>query len=130
MDINKVTLIGRLTQNPNGKVAASGQHRASFTVATNYTWKDGKSKERKETTEFHRVVVWGKLADIAATYLAKGSRLYVEGRLVRRAVIGRNGADRETTEVVADEIIMLGSAKRKSAPERGAADPKPIGSER
>ena len=129
MDINKVMLIGRLTQKPDAPAAATGPRRASFTVATNYTWNDGK-RRTKTAAEFHRVVVWGKLADIVATYLDKGARVYIEGRLVRRTVIGRDGAERETTDVVADEIIMLGSPKRKSAPERGAADPRPIGSER
>ena len=109
MDINKVTLIGRLTHKPEAKTVPSGKPCASFSVATNYVWTDRHTKVEKDKTEFHLVVVWGKLAEITLDYLEKGSRIYLEGRLVHRAWEDRDGQKRKSTEVVADEIIMLGS---------------------
>ncbi len=96
MDLNKVTLIGRLTAKPESVREASGQQSARFVLVTNYIWKDFKTKEKKETSESHQVVTWGKLAEICLTYLDKQSRVYVEGRL------NKNG------DIMADEIIMLG----------------------
>ncbi len=81
MDINKVTLIGRLTRKPEARNLPSGQRLAAFSLATNYIWKDHKTKEKRDKTEFHKITVWGKLAEIVLTYLDKGSRIYIEGRL-------------------------------------------------
>jgi single-strand DNA-binding protein len=116
MDINKVTLIGRLTGKPESTLTASGQRIATFTVSTNYQWRDSTTKKRKEQINSHRVVVWGKLADIAATYLAKGSRVYIEGRLSYQKFNDRKGVEHVRADVLADEIIMLGKhgAERKS----------------
>jgi single-strand DNA-binding protein len=114
MDINKVTFIGRLTKVPEKRTVASGQAVATFTIATNYAWTDRVSKEKTERTEFHHVVAWGKLAEIAAAYLQKGARVYLEGRLQRRAWQDAQGRKREAVEIVAVEIIML-SAKRDAA---------------
>lgn len=116
MDINKVTLIGKLTGKPESSTTDTGQQVATFTIATNYLWRDATSKKRKDETQFHRVVVWGKLADIAATYLAKGSRVYIEGRLLHRQFSDRKGVKQWRTDVLGDEIIMLGThgAERKS----------------
>ena len=108
MDINKVTLIGRLTQDPEEKKGAPEQKLASFTIATNYIWKDYKTKQKKEQVEFHKVVVWGKLAEIVLSYLNKGSRVYLEGRLKTRKWEDQQGQKRSSTHVLADEIIMLG----------------------
>src|SRR5512145_2319654 len=94
MDINKVTLVGRLVRKPELRETASGQKVASFAVATNYMWRDYKTKEKHDATQFHRVVVWGKLADIAATYLDKASRVYLEGRLQYREWQDKEGKKR------------------------------------
>ena len=121
MDVNKVTLIGRLTGKPECTKSESGQQVATFTIATNYLWRDSTTKKRKEETAFHRVVVWGTLADIAGTYLAKGSRVYIEGRLSYQKFNDRKGVEHVRVDVLADEIIMLGahSAERKSTPVGG-----------
>jgi len=113
MDINKVTLIGRLTAKPEPRKVPSGQSLTSFSVATNYVWMDAKTREKKNSTEYHDVLAWGKLAEIAATYLDKGSRVYLEGRLQRRETRGTKERTRQTTTIVADEIIMLGGARRE-----------------
>lgn len=125
MDINKVTLIGRLMRKPEITKSESGQGVATFTIATNYIWRDFKTKERKDETQFHRVVVWGKLADIAGTYLAKGSRVYVEGRLLHRQFSDRKGVKQWRTDILGDEIIMLGThgAERKNTPVGSVASP-------
>ena len=102
-----MTLIGRVTRKPEGRDIPSGQKLATFSLATNYVWRDFKSKERKDKTEFHRVVVWGKLAEIGLTYLDKGSRIYGEGRLQHRAWQDAKGQKRTSTDIIADEIIML-----------------------
>jgi single-strand DNA-binding protein len=129
MDINKVTLIGRLMRKPESTKSESGQGVATFTIATNYIWRDFKTKERKDETQFHRVVVWGKLADIAAAYLAKGSRVYIEGRLSRCKFTDRKGARHWRTDVLGDEIILLGvnSSGRKSPAIGEAASPSATG---
>ena len=108
MDINKVTIIGRLTDKPQAKEQSSGQTLARFSIATNYIWKDVRTKEKKENTEFHDVTVWGKLAEIVLTYLEKGSRVYIEGRLQYRKWQDADAKTRKSTDIIADEIIMLG----------------------
>ena len=121
MDINKVTLIGRLTRKPEERTTPSGQRLASFSLATNHVWKDQKSKEKRDRTEFHRITVWGRLADIVTAYLDKGSRIYVEGRLQYRDWKDKAGQKRIMTEVIADEIIMLGhNGKSNAARTEGA----------
>ena len=108
MDVNKVTLIGRLTDKPQSRNLPSGQRLASFSVATNYVWRDYKSKQKKDKTEFHAVIAWGKLADIVLTYLEKGSRIYLEGRLQYRKWKTTSGDPRKSCDIIADELIMLG----------------------
>ena len=121
MDINKVTLTGRLTRKPEERTTPSGQRLASFSLATNHVWKDQKSKEKRDRTEFHRITVWGRLADIVTAYLDKGSRIYVEGRLQYRDWKDKAGQKRIMTEVIADEIIMLGhNGKSNAARTEGA----------
>jgi single-strand DNA-binding protein len=129
MDINKLTLIGRLTARPDCKTSESGQRVTTFTIATNYLWQDAASRERRDETEFHVVVVLGTLAEIVETYLAKGSRVYVEGRLAHRQFTDRNGAERWAVNVLADEIIMLGThgAERKNTPAGSVASPSATG---
>jgi single-strand DNA-binding protein len=108
MDINKITLVGRLTRKPELRKLASGQTLANFSVATNYIWRDYKSKEKKDKTEFHRLIAWGKLAEIAHTYLDKGSRVYVEGRLSYRDWKDAKGQPRRSSDIIIGELIMLG----------------------
>lgn len=107
--LNKVILIGNLGRDPETRYAPSGDAICNITVATTETWKDKATGERKEATEWHRVVFFGRLAEIAAQYLRKGSQLYVEGRLQTRKWQDKDGQDRYTTEIRGDEMKMLGS---------------------
>jgi single-strand DNA-binding protein len=107
--LNKVILIGNLGKDPETRYAPSGDAICNITVATSETWKDKTSGEKKEQTEWHRVVFFGRLAEIAAQYLRKGSQVYVEGRLQTRKWQDKDGQDRYTTEIRADEMKMLGS---------------------
>lgn len=113
MDVNKVTLLGRLIKDPVAKMLPSGQEIALFTVATNYMWRDTKTKEKKESVEFHPIVAWGKIAKVVNKYLTKGSQIYLEGRLTTRSWEDRNNQKHYKTEVVASEMNMLGGGKKK-----------------
>ncbi|MBR9856839.1 MAG: single-stranded DNA-binding protein [Gammaproteobacteria bacterium] len=109
--INKVILIGHLGQDPEVRYMPNGNAVANITLATSETWRDKQTGEQKERTEWHRVVFFGKLAEIAGEYLRKGSQVYVEGRLQTRKWQGQDGQDRYTTEVVVDQggtMQMLG----------------------
>ena len=106
--INKAILIGNLGKDPETRYGASGNAVTNVTVATNESWKDRQSGEMQERTEWHRVVFFGRLAEIAAEYLRKGSTVYVEGRIQTRKWQGQDGQDRYTTEIVASEMQMLG----------------------
>jgi len=105
--LNKVQLIGRLGKNPEVRYTANGAAVANFSVATNETW-TGKDGQKGERTEWHRIVAWGKLGEICGEYLSKGRPVYVEGRLTTRSWEDRDGNKRYTTEIRADNIIMLG----------------------
>ena len=107
--LNKVILIGNLGRDPETRYAPSGDAICNLTIATTETWKDKTTGERREATEWHRVVFFGRLAEIAAQYLKKGSQVYVEGRLQTRKWQDKDGQDRYTTEIRADEMKMLGS---------------------
>ena len=98
--INKVILIGNLGKDPEVKYMPSGDAVANITLATSETWNDKSSGEKKEKTEWHRVVFFGKLAEVVGQYLKKGSKVYVEGQLQTRKWQGQDGQDRYTTEVV------------------------------
>ena len=109
--INKVILIGHLGQDPEIRYMPNGNAVANITLATSETWRDKQSGEQKEKTEWHRVVFFGKLAEIVGEYLRKGSQVYVEGRLQTRKWQGQDGQDRYTTEIVVDvggSMQMLG----------------------
>jgi single-strand DNA-binding protein len=106
--INKVILVGNLGQDPETRYMPSGGAVTNFTLATNESWKDKQSGEQKERTEWHRVAMFNRLAEVAAEYLRKGSQVYVEGKLRTRKWQDRDGHDRYTTEVIADEMQMLG----------------------
>jgi single-strand DNA-binding protein len=105
--VNKVILVGNLGKDPETRYSANGEAVTSITLATTDTWKD-KSGEKKETTEWHRVVFFRKLAEIAGQYLKKGSQVYIEGSIKTRKWKDQSGQDRYTTEIVADEMQMLG----------------------
>ncbi|MGK5081852.1 single-stranded DNA-binding protein [Bdellovibrionota bacterium FG-1] len=108
MSVNKVILVGRLGQNPEVKYTPSGAAVANFSVATNEVWTD-KSGQKQERTEWHRVVVWGKLAELCGQYLAKGRQAYVEGRLQTRQWQDKDGQTKYMTEVQAQTVQFLGA---------------------
>jgi single-strand DNA-binding protein len=106
--INKVILIGHLGQDPEVKYMPSGAAVANVSIATTESWKDKNSGEKQDRTEWHKVVFFARLAEIVGEYLRKGSQVYVEGRLQTRKWQDKNGQDRYTTEIVANEMQMLG----------------------
>jgi single-strand DNA-binding protein len=107
--VNKVILVGNLGRDPEMKYTASGAAIANITVATTDSWNDKQTGEKVEKTEWHRVVAFQRLAEIMGEYLKKGSQVYIEGRLQTRKWQDQNGQDRYTTEVVANDMQMLGS---------------------
>lgn len=107
--VNKAIIIGTLGKDPEVKYTAGGSAIVNVSVATNETWKDRGTGENQERTEWHRIVIFGKLAEIAAQYLKKGGQVYFEGRIQTRKWQGQDGQDRYTTEIVANEMQMLGS---------------------
>lgn len=126
--INKVILIGNLGKDPETRYLPSGSAVANVTLATNESWKDPQSGEQQERTEWHNVVFFGRLAEIAGEYLRKGSQVYVEGSLRTRKWQDKNGADRYTTEVVARDMQMLGArgaAGSDYAPDQAAERAQP-----
>ena len=119
--INKVILIGNLGRDPEVRYTQGGTAVANFTMATTERWSDP-SGERKERTEWHRIVVWGKQAEIAGEYLRKGRSVYVEGSLQTREWTDRDGNKRYTTEVKAQRFQMLGA---RGDADRAPVDPEP-----
>lgn len=119
--VNKVTLIGNLGKDPELRYAQSGSAVASFSLATSEQWKDQEGNPQ-ERTSWHNIVIWGKLAEIAAEYLKKGRKVYLEGRLQYRDYEDKSGNKRYVTEVVVNDLVMLGSRqdgggeKEESAP--------------
>lgn len=107
--INKVILIGNCGQDPETKYTASGAAVTNLSIATSDSWKDKQTGQMQERTEWHRVVFFNRLAEIAGEYLRKGSKVYIEGRLQTRKWQGQDGQDRYTTEIVANEMQMLDS---------------------
>jgi len=105
--VNKVILVGNLGRDPEMRYMPSGDALASFSIATTDNWKD-KNGQKQERTEWHRISMFGKLAEIAGEYLKKGSSVYIEGRLQTRKWQDKEGNERQTTEVVADRMQMLG----------------------
>ena len=106
--INKVIIVGRLGKDPETRYTTGGDAICNATVATSESWKDKNSGEKKEATEWHRVVFYRKLAEIAGQYLKKGSAVYIEGKLKTRKWQDKGGQDRYTTEIEATEMKMLG----------------------
>lgn len=120
--VNKVILVGHLGRDPELRYTPSGTAVANFTLATNDAWTD-KSGERQERTEWHRIVVWGKQAEIAGEYLGKGKQVFIEGSLQTREWNDREGNKRQTTEIRAQRVIMLGRGEGKG--EGRASGPPP-----
>ena len=106
--INKVILVGNVGGDPETRYMPSGSAVTNLTIATNESWKDKQTGEQKERTEWHRVAMFNRLAEIAAEYLRKGSQVYIEGKLRTRKWQDKSGNDRYTTEIIADEMQMLG----------------------
>jgi single-strand DNA-binding protein len=117
--VNKVILIGNLGADPESRFAPSGDAICNIRLATTETWRDKSTGERREATEWHRVAFFGKLAEIAGQYLRKGSQVYIEGSLRTRKWQDKDGQDRYTTEIRADEMKMLGRREGGDAPMRG-----------
>ena len=107
--VNKVILVGNLGKDPEVRYSPNGSAMANVTIATAESWKDKQSGEKQEKTEWHRVVFFYRLAEIVGEYLKKGSQVYIEGRLQTRKWQGQDGQDRYTTEIVANDMQMLGS---------------------
>jgi single-strand DNA-binding protein len=109
MNLNRAMLIGNLTRDPETRTTPAGASVASFGIATTSVWKDA-AGAKQERTEFHNIVAWGKLAEICQQFLAKGRKVYVEGRLQTREWEAKDGAKKQRTEIVAENMIMLDKA--------------------
>lgn len=107
--VNKVILVGNLGRDPEVRYTKSGQAVASFSLATSEKW-TGKDGNKEEKTEWHRIVAWGKLGEICGEYLSKGKQVYIEGRLQTREWEDNDGNKKQTTEIVANNMTMLGQA--------------------
>lgn len=116
--LNKVQLIGHLGRDVELRYMPSGEAVANLAIATSSEWKDRDSGERQQATEWHRCVAFGKLAELIAQYCAKGSNVYIEGKLRTRKWADKDGVDRYTTEVVADEFINFDKRERPGEPAR------------
>ncbi len=122
--VNKVILIGNLGKDPEVRYMPSGGAVTNITVATSETWKDKQTGNAQERTEWHRVVFFNRLAEIAGEYLKKGSKVFIEGSLRTRKWQGQDGQDRYTTEIVANEMQMLDSRSGGTAGFSGGAQPQ------
>ena len=108
MSLNKVLLIGRLGQDPEKRMLSSGESVVTFSLATSNVWKDRNTGERKESTEWHRITLFRALADIAAQYLNKGRQIYIEGHIKSHRYVGKDGVERTSYDIIADQMVMLG----------------------
>lgn len=127
--LNKVMLIGNLTRDPELRYTPSGTAVCTFGLATNRSWTPSDGGERKEETEFHRIVCWQKLAELCSQLLFKGRKAYVEGRLQSRSWTSKDGQERSATEIVIDNMIILDSKRREGEEfvPMQAASQKPVG---
>jgi single-strand DNA-binding protein len=122
--INKVILIGNLGADPEIRYTPAGEAVATLRLATSESWKDKQTGETQERTEWHRVVLFGRLAEIAGEYLKKGRQVYIEGSLRTRKWQGQDGQERYTTEIVAREMYLLGSRSEETATKE--ENPSPV----
>ncbi|MGL6110294.1 MAG: single-stranded DNA-binding protein [Rubrivivax sp.] len=127
--VNKVILIGNLGRDPEVRYAPSGSAIANITLATTRSWKDKTSGEKVDETEWHRVVFYDRLAEIAGEYLKKGKQVYIEGRLKTRKWTDKDGVEKYTTEVIANEMTMLGSREGMGGGEEGGGYSRPASGE-
>ena len=123
--VNKVIIVGNLGNDPDTRYMPSGSAVTNLSVAMNESWKDKQTGEQKDRTEWHRVAMFGRLAEIAAEYLRKGSQVYIEGKLRTRKWQDQQGNDRYSTEIIADEMQMLGGRSGAGAPAMGDSGPPP-----
>ena len=124
MDLNRATILGRLTRDPEVRSTPSGQAVATIGLATNRAWTD-QAGVRQERGDYHNCVLWGKLAEIAGQYLSKGRRVYMEGRLETRDWTGQDGVKRYRTEIVVDNMIMLDGPRGTTSSSAGGSDVPP-----
>jgi single-strand DNA-binding protein len=122
--VNKVILVGNLGADPDMRYTPSGQGVCELRIATSESWND-KNGQRQERTEWHRVVVWGKRAEVCSKYLAKGRQVYVEGRIQTRSYDDKDGNKRYITEVIAADVQFLGGGGREGGGGRGRSDDGP-----
>ncbi len=123
MNLNKVILIGRLTQDPEARTTPSGQNVTTIKMATNRVWNDATSG-RKEATEYHTVIAWGRLGDIASTYLKKGALVMIEGRLQTRSWVGtKDNLKHYVTEIIAENLQMGPRSANTSTAGQGSYEP-------
>lgn len=123
--LNKVLLIGNLTKDPELRYTPSGTAVCSFTIATNRSWKSNDGKDGEET-EFHRIVAWQKLAELCSQLLQKGRKVYVEGRLTTRRWTGKDGTEKQTTEIVIDDMLLVDNKPTQTAmPAEGPVEEEP-----
>jgi single-strand DNA-binding protein len=120
--LNKVTLIGYLGRDPERRTTTAGDAITQFTLATTETWKDKATGEKKQATEWHRIVLYRKLAEIAGEYLKKGSLVYIEGRLQSRKWLGKDEQEHITVEIIADDMRMLGAKPAQHEAEAAPAN--------
>lgn len=120
--MNKVTLIGNLTRDPELKYTPAGTAVCTFGIATNRTWTTV-TGEQKEDTQFHRIVAWQKLAELCGKLLAKGKKIYLEGRITYRSFVGKDGIQRNITEIVMDDFIVFDSARRAESGSQAVSQP-------
>ncbi len=116
--VNKVILVGNLGADPEIRYSQAGNAICNLRLATTESWKDKATGDKKEITEWHRVVMYRGLAEIAERYLKKGAQVYIEGRIRTRKWLDKSGVDRYTTEIEADEMTMLGERTKTSLPEK------------
>ncbi len=129
--LNRVQLIGNLTRDPELRYTPSGAAVCSFSIATNRSWTTD-SGEKKEESEFHRIVAWNKLAEICSQFLTKGRKAFVEGRLSTRSWTGQDGVQKQTTEIIISDMILLDNRRPEgeSAAKPAAEDEKPKAKEK
>lgn len=121
--VNRVILIGRLGNDPEMRYMSSGEAVANLSIATSETWTDKTTGAKREKTEWHRVVAFRKLAEIIGQYCKKGDQIYIEGKLQTRKWSDKNGQDHYTTEIIADQIQMLGGKEDRGQRERQSEKP-------
>src|SRR5215210_4383876 len=120
--VNKVMLIGNLTRDPELRHTKEGTPVASFGLATNRNWTEGETDEKREETDFHRIVAWGKLAELCEKYLKKGRKVYVEGRLHSHSWVDSEGFQKAVTEIIIDDMVMLDSKPQENQKEEAAEE--------